>query len=61
VPETALTESEAPAREAVRPTPEHLERGATLAARIEDEDLREVVAKAAAASLSRPPDGRSVW
>jgi hypothetical protein len=61
LPETDSAEAEEPAREPVDPTPEQRERGAALAAQIEDEDLRKLVAKAAAASLSRPPDGRSVW
>lgn len=43
------------------PTAEQLERGAELAAGIADEELRERVAKAAAASLARAADGRSVW
>jgi hypothetical protein len=61
LPEPPTGEEEAPPRELVTPSPEQLERGASLAAAIEDEDLRKVVAKAAAASLSRPPDGRPVW
>ena len=43
------------------PTTAQLERGAELAAGIDDEELRERVAKAAAASLARAADGRSVW
>jgi hypothetical protein len=61
LPEAPGVEDEAPVREPVTPSPEQLERGASLAAEIEDEDLRKVVAKAAAASLSRAPDGRRVW
>jgi hypothetical protein len=61
LPETSVTEDETRSREPVKPTPEQLERGSSLAAQIEDEDLRKVVAKTAAASLARPPDGRSVW
>ena len=61
LPDLGSTEAEEPSREPVDPTPEQRERGAALAAQIEDEDLRKLVAKAAAASLSRPPDGRSVW
>ena len=41
-------------------TEQHLQAGEELAATISDENLRKVVAKAAAASLARPPDGRSV-
>jgi hypothetical protein len=37
------------------------EEGARLAATIEDENLRKIVARAAAASLARESDGRSVW
>jgi hypothetical protein len=46
-----------------RPTAEQLERGGQIAAPIEDPDLREAVAKAAAASFalgSCPPDDRPV-
>jgi hypothetical protein len=41
-------------------TEQHLQAGEELAATISDENLRKVVAKAAAASLARVPDGRSV-
>jgi hypothetical protein len=43
------------------PTGEHVRRGAELAAGIADEELREQVARAAAASLAAAADGRSVW
>jgi hypothetical protein len=43
------------------PSPELLETGAQLAAGIEDENLRKIVARAAAASLARASDGRPVW
>jgi hypothetical protein len=46
-----------------KPTPEQLDRGGQIAAPIEDPDLREAVAKAAAASFALglgPPDDRSV-
>jgi hypothetical protein len=56
VPEPALREA-AP----LEPSPELLETGARLAAEIEDENLRKIVARAAAASLARASDGRSVW
>jgi len=56
VPEPALREP-AP----LEPSPELLETGAQLAAGIEDENLRKIVARAAAASLARASDGRSVW
>jgi hypothetical protein len=59
---------EPPAREPARsepaprePSPELLETGARLAAGIEDENLRKIVARAAAASLARASDGRPVW
>lgn len=55
-PESALREP-AP----LEPSPELLETGAQLAAGIEDENLRKIVARAAAASLARASDGRSVW
>jgi predicted nucleic acid-binding Zn ribbon protein len=44
-----------------RPGPEHLARAASLSAGIEDEELREAVARAAAASLAREPADRDVW
>jgi hypothetical protein len=44
-----------------KPSPELLETGAQLAAGIEDENLRKIVARAAAASLARASDDRSVW
>jgi hypothetical protein len=43
------------------PSSEARAEAARIAAEIEDEGLREVVARAAAASLSRAPDDRSVW
>ena len=42
-------------------TEQHRFAGEQLAAGIEDEKLRELIARAAAASLARPPDDRSVW
>jgi hypothetical protein len=45
--------------DAPRPTPEALQRAAELAAGIEDEELRERVAKAAALGLSTPPSDHS--
>jgi hypothetical protein len=62
IPEATLEETAAAAaRTPARATPEQLERAAELAAGIGDEELRERVAKAAAASLARTADGRSVW
>jgi hypothetical protein len=48
---------------AVPPTPTSAQvaHGVELAAGIADEELRERVARAAAASLARAADGRSVW
>lgn len=43
------------------PSAEHVAEAAALAAAIEDENLREVVAKTAAMSLARASDGRFVW
>jgi hypothetical protein len=54
-PEPSDAEDHAPAV-----TEQHLQAGEELAATISDENLRKVVAKAAAASLARPPNGRSV-
>jgi hypothetical protein len=61
VPEAALPGPETSAPSPVRATAEQLEQGAALAAGIADDELRERVAKAAAASLARAADGRSVW
>ena len=46
------------AQRVVEPSPEDVERAFELAARIEDESLREVVAKTAAQSLARASDDR---
>jgi hypothetical protein len=43
-----------------RPGPEHVERAALLTAGIDDDALRSTVARAAAASLARPPADRAV-
>jgi hypothetical protein len=61
IPEAAPEPGEATDRRPDPPSAEQLERGAELAAGIADEELRERVAKAAAASLARGADGRSVW
>ncbi len=61
IPEARLEEADAATRTPARATPQQLEQGAALAAGIGDEELRERVAKAAAASLARAADGRSVW
>ena len=61
LPERTLVEES----HAVRRPPEASERdlaeGAQLAAAISDENLRKVVARAAAASLARASAGRGVW
>jgi hypothetical protein len=60
LPELPAEAGEAPARVAQQPTAADADRASELAAAIEDENLREVVAKAAAASLARAAAGRSV-
>jgi hypothetical protein len=44
-----------------KPLPEHLERAAEIAAGIEDEELRETVSRAVAASLAQEPSDRAGW
>jgi hypothetical protein len=61
LPERSPQTNEAPARPVVRPGAAEAKRASELAASIEDENLREVVAKAAAASLARAADDRSFW
>ena len=61
VPEAAQAPPEETVLAPVQETPEHVAEGARLAAGIEDEELRERVARAAATSLARAADGRSVW
>ena len=43
------------------PGPEHVAQADSLVRVIRDEDLRKVVAKAAALSLANAPDDRSFW
>jgi len=43
------------------PSPEHFAAAAELAAQIDDENLRKVVAKAAALSLANADSGRTFW
>ena len=59
LPEPDLDDESARACEPFRPSAEHLERGADIAAGIEHEELRKLVAKAAAQSLERAGSGRS--
>jgi hypothetical protein len=61
LPEPSVPEPTRPVPESREPSRELLETGARLAAGIEDENLRKIVARAAAASLARASDGRSVW
>jgi hypothetical protein len=58
----ALTEAPTEAaNEPFEPAQELVDEGARLAAEIEDENLRKIVARAAAASLARGFSDRSVW
>jgi len=61
IPEGTLEPAEGSTKVPTRPSPEHERRGAELAVGIADPELRERVAKAAAASVARAADGRSVW
>jgi hypothetical protein len=61
LPDPALYESAQASREAVEPGVAERERGATLAAAIDDESLRKVVAEAAAWSLANADSGRRSW
>jgi hypothetical protein len=56
--EAELPAAEERKKRVVEPSPEDVERAFELAARIEDESLREVVAKTAAQSLARASDDR---
>ena len=61
IPEATLGESGTTAPSPARATAAQLAEGAEIASPIADDDLRERVAKAVAASLARAADGRSVW
>ena len=61
LPEPPAVEATDPEPSPRQPSPDLLETGAQLAAGIEDENLRKIVARAAAASLARASDDRSVW
>ena len=61
LPEPPSEAAETASDRGVRPSPAECEEAARLAATIEDENLRKIVARAAAASLARGSDGRSVW
>jgi hypothetical protein len=60
LPEAAETDSSPARREVTEPSPADVELASALTEPIEDESLREVVAKTAARSLARAPDDRSV-
>jgi hypothetical protein len=55
LPEPTVNVSDGPSRQAPDVAPEHREQAAEIAAAIDDEELREYVARAAAASLARGP------
>jgi hypothetical protein len=59
LPEPSQPRPEQAPRVKLEPSDEAREEGERLAAEIEDENLRKIVARAAAASLSRAADGRS--
>jgi hypothetical protein len=59
LPEPPVALAEEVRRRPPKPTPEHVAKGESLARVIRDEDLRKVVARAAAASLSRDDNDRS--
>ena len=61
LPEAVEEPGESRAGNISKPTPEHLAQADSLARGIRDEDLRKVVAKAAALSLSRAASDRSFW
>jgi len=59
LPEPPPASPEEVRRPPAEPTPEHVEKAESLTRVIRDEELRKVVAKAAAASLSRDDNDRS--
>jgi Dna[CI] antecedent, DciA len=59
LPEPALDLTDEVREPPPKPTPEHVAKAESLARVIRDEELRKVVAKAAAASLSRDDNDRS--
>jgi hypothetical protein len=61
LPEAAAEDPTGARNESFQPPQELVEEGARLAAEIEDENLRKVVARAAAASLARGLTDRSIW
>ena len=61
LPEPPVEAPEQAAKQPLEPSAESLANGNRLAAAIEDENLRKVVARAAALSLETAADGRSFW
>lgn len=61
LPERPPAEEEAARTVRPEPTPADLARAAELAAVVDDDELRSLVARAAAASLARASDDRLLW
>jgi hypothetical protein len=61
IPEPVETAREDVSSRPLEPTPEHVAEADSLARVIRDEDLRKVVAKAAALSLASASNDRSFW
>jgi Dna[CI] antecedent DciA-like protein len=61
IPEPFRPPDEVSPRPVPEPSPEHVAEADSLTREIRDEELRKVVAKAAALSLSRATDDRSFW
>ena len=61
IPEPVEAAHEDVSSRPLEPTPEHVTEADSLARVIRDEDLRKVVAKAAALSLARASNDRSFW
>jgi Dna[CI] antecedent, DciA len=61
IPEPFEPAPDGAANAPVEPGPEHVAQADSLARVIRDEELRKVVAKAAALSLANTPDDRSFW
>jgi len=61
LPEPTVDSADERAAQRNDPSPEHSAAAAELAAQIDDENLRKVVAKAAALSLANADSGRTFW
>jgi hypothetical protein len=61
IPEPVATVSEEQRANVAEPSAEHVAKADSLVRVIRDEDLRKVVAKAAALSLAKAADNRSFW